>query len=100
MVIMAFLSIVVVALIIGVGAQFLFKSSHTYEWLAVAVAFAFGAYFASESFVGSTVFADIKNWGPEFDGMFLIPAAIGGLILAVVADLGIRTSPQQTSVRA
>ena len=88
---MAFLSIVVVALIIGVGVQFLIKSSHTYEWLAVAVAAAFGAYFASESFVGSTVFAGIKDWGPEFDGLVIVPA--------IIADLGIRSTPQQT-VRA
>ncbi len=89
----AFLSIVVVALIVGVAVQYLIKSSHTYEWLAVAAAAAFGAYFASESFPGSTVFEGIKDFGPQFDGMYIIPAIIGGVVLAIVADLGIRTTP-------
>lgn len=93
---LAFLSIVVVALIVGVGVQLLFTSSNPYEWLAVAVAFAFGAYFASQSFVGSTVFAGIKDWGPTLDGLYLVPAIAGGVILAVVAALGIRTSPPRS----
>ncbi len=97
---MAFLSIVVVALVVGIGVQYLMKSVHTYEWLAVTVAATFGAYFASESFPGSTVFEGINNWGPEFDGMFIIPAIIGGIILAIVADLGIRTAPQKKTVTA
>ena len=96
---MAFLSIVVVALIVGVGIQYLMKSTLSYEWLVVALAGAFGAYFASETFVGSTVFEGITSWGPEFDGMFIVPAIIGGVILAVVADLGVRTAPQQKVAR-
>ena len=93
----AFLGIVVVALVVGVGVQYLTKSAFSYEWLVVALAGAFGAYFASETFVGSTVFEGIKSWGPEFDGMFVVPAVIGGIILAIVADLGVRTTPRQVT---
>jgi uncharacterized membrane protein YeaQ/YmgE (transglycosylase-associated protein family) len=86
----AFLGIVVVAVIVGIGVQYLLKSSLTYEWLIVALAGAFGAYFASETFVGSTIFEGIKDWGPQLDGMFIIPAIIGGILLALVADIGVR----------
>ncbi|HEY6957520.1 MAG TPA: hypothetical protein VI814_01715 [Candidatus Limnocylindria bacterium] len=97
----AFIAIAVVALVAGVAVQYLFKSSHTFEWLAIAVAGTFGAYFASETFVtaegksATTVFQGITNWGPSFDGMFIVPAIVGGIILAIVADLGIRTMPAQ-----
>lgn len=99
----AFIGIVLVALVVGVAVQYLFRSSHKYEWLAIAVAGTFGAYFASETLVtaegksASTVFEGITNWGPAFDGMFIVPAIIGGLILAIVAVLGIRTMPAQTA---
>lgn len=97
----AFLCIAGVALVVGVAVQYLLRSSHSFEWLTIAVAGTFGAYFASETFVtaegksATTVFANITNWGPSFDGMFLVPAIIGGLILAIVADLGMRTMPTQ-----
>lgn len=91
----ALLGIVVVALVLGIVVQLLTRSSHRYEWLAIAVAGAFGAYFASESFPGSNVFSGITQWGPELDGLLLVPAVIGGIVLAIVADLGIRaTGPQ------
>jgi hypothetical protein len=91
---LAFAGVVSIALLIGFGVQYLTKKSLSNEWLIVAVAAAFGAYFASESFPGSTIFSGITNWGPELDGLFLIPAIIGGGLLALVADLGIRTGPQ------
>lgn len=91
---LAFVSLVVIGLIIGFAVQLLGKSTIRYEWLIVAVAITFGGYFASESFPGSTVFANIKDWGPVFDGLHVIPAVIGAIILGVVADLGMRTSPE------
>ncbi len=90
----AFAALVLVGLVIGVAVQFLGRSTIRYEWLIVAVAVIFGGYFASESFPGSTVFADIKDWGWSLDGMYVIPAAIGALILGIVADLGMRTNPE------
>jgi uncharacterized membrane protein YeaQ/YmgE (transglycosylase-associated protein family) len=87
----AFLGIVVVAILAGVAAQYLMKSTVRYEWLIVALAGAFGAYFASETFPGSDVFSGIKDWGPTVDGMYLIPAVVVGVILAIVADIGVRT---------
>ena len=91
---LAFSAIVVIALIVGIAVQYAIKGGVSYEWFIVALAGAFGAYFASETVVGSTVplLDGITQWGPEFDGMFVIPAAIGGALLALIADLGVRTT--------
>lgn len=91
---LAFFGLVVIGLVIGVAVQLLGKSTIRYEWLIVAVAISFGGYFASESFPGSAVFAGIKDWGPAIDGLLVIPAATGAIILGIVADLGMRTSPE------
>ncbi len=92
---LAFGSIVIVALIAGFAVQLMRQKSLTYEWLVVALSVAFGAYFASETWVGSTVFEGIKDWGWSFDGMYVIPAVIGALVMAVVADLGVRLGPPE-----
>lgn len=91
---LAFISLVVIGLVLGLAVQFLGKSTIRGEWLIIAIAVTFGGYFASESFPGSTVFEGIKNWGPTYDGMVVIPAIIGAVILALVADLGMRVSPE------
>lgn len=91
---LAFGTIVVLAVIAGLAVQYAVRGGVSYEWVIVALAGAFGAYFASEAVVGSTVplLDGIKEWGPEFDGMFIVPAAIGGVLLALIADLGVRTT--------
>lgn len=97
----AFAGIVVIALVVGVAVQYLLRSSHRYEWLTIAVAATFGAYFASETLVtaegksATSVLAGITSWGPSFDGLFIVPAIIGAVILAIVADLGVRAMPAQ-----
>ena len=90
----AFAGIVIVALVIGFAVQMYDKRALSYEWLIIAFAGTFGAYFASENFPGATVplLEGIKDWGPALDGMYLIPAAVTGLILAGVAYFGTRTS--------
>lgn len=82
-----------IGLVAGFAVQFLTKTKISLEWLIVAIAVVFGGYFASESFPGSTVFSFVSNWGPAIDGLVIIPAAIGALLIGIVADLGMRTSP-------
>lgn len=86
--------LVVVGLAAGIAVQFLTRSRIRLEWLIVGVAVVFGGYFASESFPGSNVFSGIKDWGPAFDGLTIIPAVVGALVMGVVADLGMRGSPE------
>lgn len=33
----------------------------------------------------------VAEWGPQFDGMYVIPAVICGVLIALVADIGVRT---------
>jgi uncharacterized membrane protein YeaQ/YmgE (transglycosylase-associated protein family) len=90
----AFAGIVILAVIAGFAVQMYGKRALSYEWLIVAMAGVFGAYFASESVPGAVVplLENIKDWGPTLDGMYVIPAVIGGVVLAVVAYFGTRTS--------
>jgi len=92
--VLAFSIILVLALIVGFAVQYAIRGGVSYEWFIVALAGAFGAYFASEAAVGSVVplLDGIKEWGPEFDGMFIVPAVVGGVLLALIADIGIRTT--------
>jgi len=86
--------LVLVGIVAGFAVQVLTKTKIGLEWLIVAVAVVFGGYFASESFPGSNIFSGIKDWGPAIDGLVIIPAVIGALVMAVVADLGMRSNPE------
>ncbi len=85
----AFAGILIVAILVGVAVQLL-EEKISYDWLIIAATGTFGAYFASETFPGSTVFQAIKDFGPQADGFFLIPGIVGGVVLALVAYLGTR----------
>ena len=86
----AIAAIVVVSLAVGVAVQYLTKTNGL-TWLVIAATGAFGAYFASETFPGSTVFQAIKDWGPQVDGFYLIPGIVTGAVIALVAYFGTRT---------
>jgi hypothetical protein len=86
----ALAAIVAVSLVIGIAVQVLDKRVPPYEWLIILATGAFGAYFASETLPGSSLFDSIKNWGPQLDGFFLIPGILGGAVLSIVAYLGTR----------
>jgi hypothetical protein len=85
-----FAAIVLVSLLAGVAVQFLGARSSRYDFLVVGVTAAFGAYFASETFPGSSTFATITNWGPSLDGFVLIPGIAFAFIIATVAYVGTR----------
>jgi len=91
-----FAAIVVVSLAIGITVQILEKKMG-YDWLIIAVTATFGAYFASETFPGSTTFQAIKDFGPTVDGFYLIPGIATGAVLALVAYLGTRNLQTTTS---
>lgn len=91
-----FAAIVVVSLAIGIAVQ-LFEKKMGWDWLIIAVPAAFGAYFASETFPGSTTFGAIKDFGPTVDGFYLIPGIVTGAVLALVAYFGTRNLVTTTS---
>ena len=91
-----FAAIVIVSLLAGIAVQFLGAKPSRYDFLIVGVTATFGAYFASETFPGSSTFATITNWGPTLDGFVLIPGIAFAFIITTVAYLATRdlyTSP-------
>lgn len=93
----AILAVIVVAILVGIGVQYLMGGTISYEWLVVAVAGAAGAFLASETLVTYSWFEGMKSWGPDTDGLLIVPAAIGGVILAFLGDLVVRLAIPQTS---
>jgi hypothetical protein len=85
-----FAAIVLVSLLAGVAVQVLGSKTSRYDFLIVGVTAAFGAYFASATFPGSTVFATITAWGPSLDGFVLIPGIAFAFIVATIAYVGTR----------
>jgi uncharacterized membrane protein YeaQ/YmgE (transglycosylase-associated protein family) len=73
--------LIVGALVIGVAAQFIGDVRKNYHWIIVAVAALIGGLFASEFIV------DWRTFEPVWDGLALIPALIGGLVVGVVVDV-------------
>jgi uncharacterized membrane protein YeaQ/YmgE (transglycosylase-associated protein family) len=82
----AALILVVGALIIGVIAEYIGRVQIRYEWIFAALGALLGGW------LGSEALGTLSNWGPVFDGMYLLPAVIGGVILGGVVDIAVRFS--------
>jgi uncharacterized membrane protein YeaQ/YmgE (transglycosylase-associated protein family) len=77
-------AILVAALAFGLIAQFVGETRTGYEWLADGIAFAIGAIFASE-FVTAWQTID-----PVWEGVALVPAVAGGLVLGLIVEVATR----------
>jgi uncharacterized membrane protein YeaQ/YmgE (transglycosylase-associated protein family) len=69
------------AVVLGIAAQMYGEKHSTYEWLITGIAALVGAFVASE-YLGT-----FSAFGPQFDGVALVPALIGAVVLGVIADL-------------
>lgn len=72
------------ALLFGVVAQFIGETRTGYEWLVDAIAAAIGAVIASEFVISWRTFE------PVWDGLAIVPALIGGLVLGLIVELATR----------
>jgi uncharacterized membrane protein YeaQ/YmgE (transglycosylase-associated protein family) len=83
------------ALLFGVVAQFIGEARTGYEWLADGIAAALGAVIASE-FIIST-----RTFEPVWDGLAIVPALVGGLVLGIVVEVVTRyvTGGRYTTTR-
>jgi hypothetical protein len=68
------------ALLIGIVAHLIGEVTIGYEWAITGVAALVGGYLGSEAFGG------VSTWGPEFEGLFVLPAIIGGVVLGAIVD--------------
>jgi uncharacterized membrane protein YeaQ/YmgE (transglycosylase-associated protein family) len=80
----AALALVVGALLIGILAHFIGDVAFPYEWAATGAAALVGGY------LGSEAFGTLSTWGAEFDGMYIVPAIIGGVVLGGIVDALVR----------
>jgi uncharacterized membrane protein YeaQ/YmgE (transglycosylase-associated protein family) len=81
---LAVLILIVGALLIGGVSQFIGEPRIGYEWLFSAAAVLIGGW------LGSEAFGTASTWGPVFEGLYLVPALIGGVILGAVVDVIVR----------
>jgi uncharacterized membrane protein YeaQ/YmgE (transglycosylase-associated protein family) len=84
------IAVIVGALVFGVLAQSIGETRTGYEWLIDAVAAGTGAIVASEFIVAW------QSFGPMFDGLAIVPALIGGLVVGLVAEVVTRFATHGT----
>jgi uncharacterized membrane protein YeaQ/YmgE (transglycosylase-associated protein family) len=66
------------AIVIGVVAQLIGEGAFRFEWVATAIGAGIGALVASEFLV------DLRAFEPVWDGLAIIPALIGAVIVGAV----------------
>ncbi len=76
--------LIVGALVFGAVAQFVGETRTGYEWLVDAIAAGIGALAASELIVAW------RTIEPTWDGLALVPALIGGLVVGLVVEVATR----------
>ena len=76
--------LIVASLIFGGVAQMIGDVRTGAEWAVDAIAFGIGALIGSEFIVAT------QAYGPVWDGLALVPALIGGLIVGVIIELATR----------
>ena len=72
------------AVVIGAVVQNIGKASFDYEWVLTAVAAFIGGWLGSEALGAAS------TWGPEWQGMYLVPAFIGAIVLSGLVAVAIR----------
>ena len=66
------------ALVLGILAQAYGKTHTAYEWAITGIAAGIGAFIVSEYF-------GFFAFGPEYDGLMLMPALLGAVLVGGVA---------------
>src|SRR4029079_9029334 len=72
------------ALLFGVIAQFVGETRTGFEWLVDGIAGAVGARIGSEWIIAT------RTYEPVWDGLALVPAIVGGIVLGIVVELATR----------
>ena len=80
----AWIVVIVAALIFGVLAQYIGEARTGYEWLVDAIGFGVGAIVASEFVIAW------QKFEPVYDGLALVPALIGGLVVGAIVEVATR----------
>ena len=74
------------AILFGVAAQYIGDVTTGWEGPTAAVAALIGGY------IGSEALGTLTTWGYAFEGLYVVPALIGGVVLGFVVDAVVRFS--------
>jgi uncharacterized membrane protein YeaQ/YmgE (transglycosylase-associated protein family) len=74
------------AIVIAAVAQYIGRVSFGYEWVFTGIAALVGGW------LGSEAFGTLSTWGPAFEGLYILPALIGALVLGGIVDGVVRFS--------
>ena len=83
--------VIAAGIVLGVLVQRIGVTHSGYDGFITGIAVVGGAIVAGQWLGGAT------TWGPQFDGLYLLPALIGGLVLGAIADLAVRFAFQATA---
>jgi uncharacterized membrane protein YeaQ/YmgE (transglycosylase-associated protein family) len=78
------LLLIIAALAFGVIAQSIGEIRTGYEWFVDAIGFGVGALVASEFVLAW------RSFEPVWDGLALVPALLGGLVIGIVVEVATR----------
>lgn len=76
--------LIVGALVFGVAAQFVGQTRTGWEWLPDTIGAGLGALIASEFIIS------FQTVEPVWDGLALVPAVLGGLVVGLVVEVATR----------
>ena len=88
----AALLLILGALLIGVASQYIGDVTVGFEWVATGVAALIGGY------LGSEALGTASTWGPVFDGLYMLPALVGAVVVGFVIDAVLRYSTEGSYV--
>jgi uncharacterized membrane protein YeaQ/YmgE (transglycosylase-associated protein family) len=86
------IALILGALAFGIVAQFIGETRLGYEWLIDAIGAGIGALVASEFIVAW------QTVEPVWDGLAIIPAVIGGLVVGLIVEVVTRLASGGTYV--
>lgn len=78
------------AVIIGLATYFIGEVRVGYEGLTTGLAALVGGY------LGSEAFGTFSTWGWEIEGLFVLPAVIGAIVVGGIVDFVVRRSTEGT----
>ena len=78
------------AVVIGIASYFIGEVRVGYEGITTGLAALVGGY------LGSEAFGTWSTWGWEIEGLFVLPAVIGAIIVGGVVDFLVRRTTEGT----